>query len=78
MTSDRKKPGVAYWATVVVVVLGGYVLSVGPAEYLFQRRLLPDWAVVAGQWFYLPLGALPERLTDWIERYAEWFAHALP
>jgi hypothetical protein len=32
MTSDRKKPGVAFWATVVLVaVLVGYPLSFGPA-----------------------------------------------
>ena len=30
MTSDRKKPGVAFWTTVVVVVLlVGYPLSFG-------------------------------------------------
>jgi len=32
MTSDRKKPGLTFWATVVVVVvLVGYPLSFGPA-----------------------------------------------
>jgi len=32
MTTDRKKPGVAFWATVgLVVVLVGYPLSFGPA-----------------------------------------------
>jgi len=76
--TSRKKPGVAFWATVVVVGLGGYVLSVGPVEYLFQRGLLPDWVIEAGQWFHLPLGVLPERFTDWLERYAQWFAHARP
>ena len=30
MTSDRKKPGLAFWATVVVVVLVAYPLSLGP------------------------------------------------
>jgi hypothetical protein len=35
MTSDRKKPGVAFWATVVLVaVLVGYPLSFGPACWL--------------------------------------------
>jgi len=32
MNEDRKKPGVAFWATVVVVaVLVAYPLSIGPA-----------------------------------------------
>jgi hypothetical protein len=37
MTS-RKKPGVAFWATVVVVVLLiGYPLSIGPACWITSR-----------------------------------------
>jgi hypothetical protein len=38
MTSDRKKPGVAFWATVaLVVVLVGYPLSFGPACWIAGR-----------------------------------------
>jgi hypothetical protein len=41
MTTSRKKPGVAFWATVlVVVVLVLYPLSVGPAEWLVNS--LPE------------------------------------
>ena len=40
MTTDRKKPGVAFWATVVVVALVVYVASFGPACWLaFDGRL---------------------------------------
>ena len=36
--TDRKKPGVAFWATVVlVVVLTLYVLSFGPACWITSR-----------------------------------------
>jgi hypothetical protein len=36
--TDRKKPGVAFWATVVVVVaLVGYPLSFGPACWIATR-----------------------------------------
>ena len=39
MTSDRKKPGVAFWATVVVVVaLVAYPLSFGPACRIAMRN----------------------------------------
>jgi hypothetical protein len=31
MTSDGKKPGVAFWATVVLAVALAYPLSIGPA-----------------------------------------------
>jgi hypothetical protein len=41
MISDRKKPGVAFWATLVVVaVLVAYPLSIGPAYWLKRQ----DWA----------------------------------
>jgi len=36
MTSDRKKPGVAFWTTVVVVVVVTYVASSGPAAWLHK------------------------------------------
>ena len=37
MTSSPKKPGMAFWATVVVVVGLVYVLSIGPACWLTSR-----------------------------------------
>ena len=40
MTSSRKKPGAAFWATVVMVVaLVAYPLSFGPACWLVSRPL---------------------------------------
>jgi hypothetical protein len=40
MTTDRKKPGAAFWATVVVVTLVGYVLSIGVLGAMFDRGAL--------------------------------------
>jgi hypothetical protein len=37
MTPSRKKPGVAFWATVVVVVALVYVLSFGPVCWINCR-----------------------------------------
>ncbi len=37
MTTSRKQPGVAFWATVVVVVVVVYLLSIGPACWLTSR-----------------------------------------
>jgi hypothetical protein len=72
MTSDRKKPGVAFWATVVVVaVLVGYPLSFGPACWI-SSRVNPSGKIVSV--IYLPiLWALvdgPDWLQEPIERYA--------
>jgi hypothetical protein len=59
MTSDRKKPGVAFWATVtLVVVLVGYPLSYGPVRWIIQQlpgQQTPEWASDAFSWFYGPL-----------------------
>src|SRR5215475_8318253 len=53
MTSDRKKPGVAFWATVMVVVaLIGYPVSLGPAIWLTARGCFRDSAV---QSCYMPV-----------------------
>jgi hypothetical protein len=41
---DRKKPGVAFWATVgLVVVLVGYPLSFGPACWIVSRQRVSQW-----------------------------------
>jgi hypothetical protein len=45
--TDRKKPGVAFWATmVVVVVLVAYPLSFGPACWI-SSRVQPSGRVVS-------------------------------
>jgi hypothetical protein len=51
MTS-RKKPGVAFWATVGLVVMALYVLSAGPATWMFGH----DWIEAETlNLFYAPL-----------------------
>ncbi len=61
VTSSRKKPGVAFRATVVVVVaLVAYPLSAGPACKLAYDGWLPGSAEVAAVCFYTPLVWLAE------------------
>jgi hypothetical protein len=51
MTSDRKKPGVAFWATVVVVVvLVAYPLSFGPACWLTYSGILRHRTIARVYW----------------------------
>ena len=73
MTVARTKPGVAFWATVVViVVLLAYPLSFGPACWLNERGLVGRAAVSA---VYSPVlataenGRLP-KVIDWYARLA--------
>jgi hypothetical protein len=44
MTSERKKPGVVFWATVsVVVALIAYPLSFGPACWAVRREFIAPY-----------------------------------
>lgn len=47
--TDRKKPDVAIWATVVVAVLALYVLSFWPATWLMGLMLKAGWINEGGQ-----------------------------
>ena len=54
MTSP-KKPGVAFWTTVMVVVSTAYVLSAGPVSFLWNRGMLPEWSSHPLAAFFAPL-----------------------
>jgi|SRR6516165_7558820 hypothetical protein len=73
----RKKPGVAFWATVVMVcLLLVYPLTIAPALWLCQRAGQPDWMVGFISRFYDPLWAAALRSdesTDWLFRYSICF-----
>ena len=77
MTSmtDRKQPGVAFWATVVVVaVLVAYPLSIGPAIWLRDQEWAPDWTFDAYRWIYAPIISVcndgPKPFDDAMNWYA--------
>ncbi len=55
MTSPRKPPGVTFWATVVVVMIVLYVLSVGPVAWLVQDAKPGEWNWSIYQLAYYPL-----------------------
>jgi hypothetical protein len=55
MTPSRKKPGVAFWATVVVAALIAYPVSFGPACWLTSRRT-DRWTCPRAMIVYWPLG----------------------
>ena len=56
MTRSPKKPGVAFWATVVVVVvLVGYPLSLGPVLWVYNAVEQPRWFLNSIVAFYRPM-----------------------
>jgi hypothetical protein len=62
--TDRKKPGVAFWATVMIaVVLFAYPLSIGPIWRLQSKGALPDWGQVVVQIAYEPFIWLMDHST---------------
>ena len=71
--TDRKKPGVAFWATVVVVAMPLlYVLSFGPACWAAHRGLAEPRHVSLA---YEPLLALTdEDDPEWISKTLFWWA----
>ncbi len=77
MTSSHKKPGVAFWATVVMIVFVLCELSASPVEMLSMRIGDPDWLVVPGRIFYAPLAWLDNHSPEWWKRwdaaYDDWW-----
>ena len=70
MTS-RKKPGVAFWATVVVVVVLMYPISFGPACWLANRGRIPMKPVAI---VYGPLVDRGIENRSYVERSLLWYA----
>jgi hypothetical protein len=61
MTSDRKQPGMAFWATMVAfVAFVAYPLSSGPFIWLAQQDYFPP--AVAAVPIYAPLQWLADRV----------------
>jgi hypothetical protein len=78
MTSDRKKPGVTFWATVLVaVVLVGYPLSIAPMLWLCRKLGYPDWMgdPLAAAWIPLQWAMLkgPKWFAVAMLKYFEWW-----
>ena len=74
MTPSRKKPGVAFWAiVVVVVVLVVYPLSFGPTLWVVNQKWCPARLIDVWVWFYRPIGWLqnygPQPIRDIIVWY---------
>ena len=84
MTSDRKKPGLAFWTTVaLVVVLVGYPLSWGPVLGFWTWLGQPIWLARVIDVIYLPIDLARFHGPAWIgwvsSKYGNWWIElALP
>jgi len=72
MPEPQRKPGVAFWATVVVVVaLAAYPLSTGPTAWL-RVHVLPKSTRKALDAFYYPLAFITHKVPGtyfWLANY---------
>ncbi len=76
MTSNRKKPGSAFWATVAMLIaLVGYPLSFGPACWIGSR--IPHYEVPEFLGLYLPLSKVVAHCPDWIYYGMLWYGEFL-
>ena len=74
MTS-RKKPGVAFWATVVLSLPVLYVLSIGPAVLIVTRDWCPGWAFHAYLRIYSPVLSVYKHGPQPIHDVLDWYGH---
>ena len=74
MTSERKHPSAAFWATVVVVVPVLYVLSAGPINWLMYRGILKGWPLAVFSAVYWPLRWLIENGPEPVSNALRWYA----
>ena len=78
MSKDRKRPGVAFWATVVLVVaLVGYPLSFGPSCWLavrLERDNEKSFLRVTAK-IYRPILLMWTRGPDWLAHWICEYAH---
>jgi hypothetical protein len=65
MSDPKKKPGVAFWATVVVVVVLLYLASFGPFVWIEWSTNPPERLHNAAWFLYSP--------CDWLYSHVEWY-----
>ena len=75
MTSDRKKPGVTFWATVVVAVFVVYPVSYGPWCWALGKWGSNRSAIRATARLYEPLIRLSQKgpLRRPLGAYGDWW-----
>jgi hypothetical protein len=73
LTPSRKQSGVAFWATVVVVGLLLYVLSIGPACWLDDHYPIMIGDEFLSNWIYWPVVWVRERTPQPLRGAIWWY-----
>jgi hypothetical protein len=80
MSDERTKPGLAYWATVVVAVLLLYPVGFGPACWWLSRPVTLSFVSIKARRapaIYSPVGWFARRAgTGRIQTVINWYATA--
>jgi hypothetical protein len=71
--TDRRKPGLAFWATVVLVMVLAYVASFGAARWLAGNGLLPGWLLGPLNAFYMPFSWGYRHGPQWLSDAIRWY-----
>ena len=72
---NRRERWAKRTATVLVVFLALYPLSIGPAEWMRRNGWLTPWIVEALTWFYSPLGQAYYNCPEPLRRAMDWYAN---
>jgi hypothetical protein len=75
MSDDHRKPSLAFWTTVVlVVVLTGYPLSIGPLTRLYWVTLnQPAWLKAMADPVYAPMHWAYANGPNWYQNAVAWY-----
>ena len=76
--TDRKKPGLAFWASVVLVVVLAYPLSIGPSCWALNLLGNPRWMISLYQRFYSPIIWINKNGPQPIHEAIEWYGDLVP
>jgi hypothetical protein len=71
--TDRKKPGVAFWASVVLVTALAYPLSFGPACWLAYRDYMSDDVRHIATVTYSPIALISENGPQPLQDAIVWY-----
>ncbi len=74
-TASPRKPAAGFWITLVLItLLFGYPLSIGPAAWFNTRGLPPPWLTAASKRFYWPIIWLRNNGPAPVDRAIMWYS----